>query len=108
MDWGYCVESHNGVNVATLKCLEAVFRNVLLSITGLAGIALFIMLATGGFKYLTSGGDPKAAESAKNTMTFALVGVGLMGLAYIIFTIIGKFTGVEGLLNFQIPTKIGQ
>ena len=86
-----------------LKCLEAVFANILMAITGLAGIALFVMLCIGGFRYLTSGGDPKAAESARHTMTYALLGIGLMGVAYVVFLLIGEFTGVEGLLNFEIP-----
>lgn len=103
MNWDTCVETHGTVQVATLQCLEAVFANVLISITGLAGIALFVMLSIGGFRYLTSGGDPKAAESAKHTMTYALLGMGLMGIAYVVFVLIGNFTGVEGLMNFEIP-----
>lgn len=86
----------------TIKCFEAVFANVLRAITSLAGIALFIMLVVGGFRYLISGGDQKAAEGAKNTMTYAIIGMVLIGLAYLIFNIIGKFTGTD-VLHFRIP-----
>lgn len=89
---------------ASIKCLEPLFANILAAITGLAGITLFVMLAIGAFRYLTSGGEPKATEGAKNTMTYALLGMGLIGLAYVIFTIIGNFTGTSGfLLKFSIP-----
>lgn len=98
MDWG-----NDCIDVAQLKCLEAVFANILTAITSLAGIALFIMLLIGGFRYLTSGGDPKAAEGAKNTMTYALLGMVLMGVAFIVFNIISQFTGVD-ILRFRIPT----
>ena len=87
---------------ASLKCLEAVFANVLTSITLLAGMALFMMIAWGGFRYLTSGGDPKSAEGAKNTMTFALLGMILIGVAFLVFKIIESFTGVS-ILTFTIP-----
>lgn len=87
---------------ASLKCLEAVFANILTAITLLAGMALFVMLCVGGFRYLTSGGDPKTAEGAKNTMTYALVGMVLIGVAFLIFRLIENFTGVS-ILTFTIP-----
>src|SRR3989338_2087783 len=98
MKWDDCLID----GVPQLKCLEIVFANTLQVITGLAGLALFIMLIIGGIKYLTSGGDPKASESAKNTMTYALLGIILMGLAYLIFNILQNFTGVN-FLKFDIP-----
>lgn len=98
MKWDSCLIG----DVAQLKCLEIVFANVLTAITSLAGIALFVMFIIGGFKYLTSGGDPKASEGAKNTMTYAFMGMALMGLAYLIFTILENFTGVKFLI-FKIP-----
>ncbi len=99
MNWNDCLSPEG---VAQLKCLEVVFANTLQVITGLAGLALFVMLIIGGIKYLTSGGDPKASEGAKNTMTYALIGIVLMGLAYLIFNILQNFTGVD-FLKFDIP-----
>ncbi|MBI2611601.1 hypothetical protein HYW54_02525 [Candidatus Gottesmanbacteria bacterium] len=87
---------------ASLKCLEAVFANILTSVTLLAGMALFVMLLWGGFRYLTSGGDPKAAEAARGTMTYALMGMVLIGVAFLIFKLIESFTGVS-ILTFTIP-----
>jgi hypothetical protein len=68
----------------------------------LGGIALFAMLLMGGFKYITSGGDPKAAEAAKNTITYAIIGIIIMVSSVLILTIIGQFTGVTNITNFQI------
>ena len=53
--------------VATVGGFEGLFENAIAALLGLAGIALFIMLLVGGFKFITSGGDPKSLESAKNT-----------------------------------------
>lgn len=91
--------------VPTLKCLESVFANILSAVTGLAALSLFVMLLIGGFRYLTSGGEAKAAEGAKNTMTYALLGMALIGLAFLIFNIIARFTGVTSILNFHIPDQ---
>ena len=39
------------------------------------GIASVIMIIVGGFKYVTSSGDPNSVQSAKNTVLFAVVGM---------------------------------
>lgn len=82
--------------------LNTVFGNVVFVALTLAGFALLIMLVMGGIKYLTSGDDPKAAESAKQTLTYAILGVVLVASAFLILRFISQFTGVEGILNFNI------
>jgi hypothetical protein len=80
---------------ATLQDLETVFGSVVTSLLALGGIILFLMLLSGGFKYLTSGGDPKAVEGAKNTLTYAIGGLVLLAFSYLILVIIGTFTGAD-------------
>ena len=86
---------------AQLADLEIIVQNLIKAAIGLGGIALFIMLVIGGFKYLTSGGDPKRAESARNTLTYAILGLVLIALAYLILRFIREFTGVD-VENFQV------
>ena len=88
--------------IPTIKCFEVVFKNILTVVVSLAVVALFVMLTIGGFKYLTSGGDQKATASAQQTMTYAIAGIALMAVAYIIFRIIETYTGVP-VTNFVIP-----
>ncbi len=87
----------------TLKCLEAVFANILSVVVSLAGIALFVMLTIGALRYLTSGGEPKAAEAAQKTMTSAILGLALIIGSYLILKLVSTFTGID-LLKFEIPT----
>lgn len=101
-DWSSCVQNINGVEIPTLKCFEIVFSNILKVAVSLAVFALFVMLIIGGFKFLTSGGDQKATASAQQTMTYAVFGVILMVLAFLIFRIIEFFTGVT-ITKFVIP-----
>lgn len=88
----------------TIKCLEVVFGNVLEAVVALAGIALFIMLVVGSFRFLTSGGDPKQTETARKTMTSAILGLVLIIGSYLILRLIANFTGIDSLLEFTIPT----
>lgn len=92
-----------GAAPAQLSQLETVFENVVTSLLALGGIVLFLMLLSGGFKYLTSGGDPKATESAQKTLTYAIGGLVMLAGSFIILKIIGDFTGTDTIItNFKI------
>lgn len=86
---------------ASFSDLNTLFETIVSGILSLGGIVLLIMLLLGGFKYITSGGDPKAAEGAKNTITYAIVGLVLLVGSYILLQTIGVITGVD-LDTFEI------
>lgn len=90
-----------GAEPAKLQDLEKVFENVVTSLLALGGIVLFLMLLSGGFKYLTSAGDPKAVEGAQKTLTYAIGGFILLAFSYLILVIIGTLTGAD-VTNFTI------
>lgn len=94
------VENVDGI--ATLRGLEGIFQNIINALLAVAGILLFIMLITGGVKFITSGGDPKSLESAKKTLTYALIGVVLVAMGYLVLVLISDITGNQNLLNFSI------
>lgn len=104
-DWKDCTQDIGNVkDIPTFKCFEVVFSRILSIIVALAVLALFVMLVIGGFKYLTSGGDQKQTASAQQTMTYAIGGIGLMAIAFLIFKIIEVFTGVN-ITTFTIPNQ---
>lgn len=80
---------------ASIADLQKVFQSTVSAIIALAGIALFVMLVVGGVKYITSGGDPKATEGAKNTITYAIGGLVLILVSYLILVVIKAITGVN-------------
>lgn len=53
------------------------------------------MLLSGGFKYITAGGDPKGVESAKKTLTYAIGGIVVIALSYLILNLIQTITGAN-------------
>lgn len=90
--WGSPYEE-NGV--ATIKGFEIIFERVLNIAVYLAVVVLFLFLVIGGFKFITSGGDPKATESAKNTLTYAILGLVLLIGIWLILNFIEYFTGIQ-------------
>jgi hypothetical protein len=97
-------EIETSAGIPTLKGLEGLFENVVSAILGLAGVVLFIVLVMGGIKYLSSGGDPKAIEEAKKSLTSALIGIVLIASAYLILALIQNITGIDvSLFRIKIP-----
>ncbi|MCL5411817.1 MAG: pilin [Patescibacteria group bacterium] len=68
-------------------------NNAFTAVVTVAGLAFLLYLIVGGIKYLTSGGDSKAAQSARETITTALIGLvivtGVWFVALILETVLG-------------------
>ena len=80
---------------AGLNEIEKVFSSVISVMAGLGFIALLVMLVWAGFKYLMSGGEPKAIAAAHQTVTWALLGIIFMAFAWLILQLIHAFTGID-------------
>ncbi len=50
----------------------------------IVGIVAVIMMMVGGFRYITSGGDANAVSKAKQTITYAIIGLVLVFFAQIL------------------------
>lgn len=92
----------SGDEPANFKDLEVVFSNILGLLIPFAGIAIFVMIMIGGFKYMTSGGDPKKAAEGASTLTWAVIGLIVLVGAWFILRLISEFTGVDVTI-FKIP-----
>lgn len=91
------------IEIVTIQGFECIMRIILNLAIRLAGLAVFIMFLIGGFKYLTSGGDAKKAESAQKTITYAILGLALLLGGWLILLFIKEFTGMD-VTQFTIPT----
>ncbi len=80
---------------ATISGIVNVLENIIKLLAPAAGIAFFIMLLVGGYKFITSGGDPKAVGSARATLTYAIIGIILVVAAWLILQLIATFTGAN-------------
>ena len=94
----------NSAPPATFLDLQKLFSNAVSAILALSGIALFIMLLTGGIKYITSGGDPKSVEGARKTITYAIGGLFVILISYLILVFIKTITGAP-VTQFNVIGK---
>ncbi len=89
---------------AELADLEYVFHRIISALFFAGGFVAFAYLIIGGFKYLTSSGDEDAMESAKKTVTFAVLGLLIITFSWLFLNVLGKTLGIEDkILQFTIP-----
>lgn len=100
-----CVGTGNAANVATIQGLQCLIANVFSIAITLIGLVGFVMLIVGAFRYLISGGNSKGTEAGRNTITYAVIGLLVALSAFIILNLISNFTGVNTILNFNIPNS---
>lgn len=82
-------------DVAQLQDLSCYIGNVLEAMIPLIGIISFIMILVGGFKILTSAGDPKGMAGGKQTISLAVAGIVLAIVSWLILLLIENVTGVS-------------
>ncbi|OGD83902.1 hypothetical protein A2165_00220 [Candidatus Curtissbacteria bacterium RBG_13_40_7] len=85
-----------------LSDLVVIVENIIKLLAPAAGIAFFIMLLVGGFQFITSGGDPKSVGGAKNTLTYAVIGIILVAVVWLVLVLIQTKTGVS-VTNVELP-----
>lgn len=101
----YVDEDGAAYQVATIQGARCLIANILsIAVSGL-GVVGFCMFLIASFTYLLSGGNSKNTESSKNTFTFAVVGIVVALSAIIILRLISSFTGVNKILEFDIPSS---
>lgn len=76
---------------ASLAQFNIIYGNIVGVILGFTGFTLFVLLITGGFQYITSGGEPEKAQGAKNTITWAIYGLVFIAIAFLIIRTIAFF-----------------
>jgi hypothetical protein len=63
---------------------DSVVAGALNIIYWVVGVVSVIMIVIGAIKYITSGGDPKGTQGAKNTILYAIIGLVVSILAFAI------------------------
>ena len=67
-----------------------------------AAVVYYDMLLWGGIRWITSGGDKANTQSARSTITAALIGLVIVFSAWIIANIIGNIFNID-IFNISIP-----
>ena len=77
-----------GGGPAGIPLIEYMFARVVCVTVPLGYTALLVVLVIAGIKYLTSGGEAKAVASAHQTVTWGLLGVLFLAIAWLILLLI--------------------
>lgn len=72
----------------------------------IAAILAFAFLVWGGIQWIISGGDKTNTQAARDRITMALVGLGIVAAAWALMKIIGYFFGID-VFKFDIPSAAG-
>ena len=89
---------------ARISDIVPIIAKIISLLAPAAAIAVFVMILVAGFQFLTSGGDPKGVASARTTFTYAILGVILVVVVWLILTLIEAVTGVPvTVVNLPIP-----
>ena len=85
-------------DVPTLECIGMVIIRIINALFMFSAAVALIYLLWGSIKFILSSGDPKAVMSAKNTMTFAVIGLVLILSAFAVINFFTTFLGLpEGV-----------
>ena len=78
--------------VTSNACLDGntMVTNTIHWVTSVAGIVAAIFVVYGGISYVTSAGEPSKLQKAKQMITYALIGLAIIGLAEIITAFVGN------------------
>jgi hypothetical protein len=95
-----CFQDASGV--ATISDLPCLIERIISPLPGLIALAAVGMIIFAGIRIITAGSDPKAYASAISTFQWAIIGLILLLVAWLILVMIKNFTGAD-VTNFGLP-----
>lgn len=94
-------------NLFPIKTLDQFLPKLLQTAIIMGSIFTFIWLLWGGVEFVIAGADPERSKSAKNKITQAIVGLGLLASVWVLWRLVTYFLGISptttGPVNLQVP-----
>lgn len=75
--------------------ISQVLTNVVQLIFIFASIIFLFMIIISAVQWITSGGDKEAVAKARGRITWAIIGITVLALAFVIAKLVGQITGFE-------------
>jgi|SRR5579884_1959095 len=92
---------------ASLWDVDKLVQGLITIIVPAAFVALVFMLTWAGVRFLTSGGEQDNVKKARETATWAVVGMLFLIIAWLVLKFVSGFTGNTDILNFCIKYATG-
>lgn len=99
-DWNSIVAGCVVDGIATLACIPAIFQLLIYWALIFAGVIAVFIIALSGFKFVTSGGDPKRVGAARQTFIWAIIGLVIILTSFFVINLIAGITGVDCITSF--------
>lgn len=77
--------------------IDTIISSVVQLAYAVAGLVFFFMLLFGGIRYLSAGGDEKAASAARGTLTNAFIGLIIVVAAFLITQLLFSIFKLPGI-----------
>lgn len=75
---------------ASIGQINTFIRSIITAFSGIAGLVATGFFVLGGFKYITSSGNPQSLEHAKRTIIFSAIGLAITIAAFVISNIVAS------------------
>lgn len=75
---------------ANMDQVNTFLRSLITALTGIAGLVATGFFVLGGFKYITSSGNPHNLEHAKRTIIFSALGLAITIAAFVLSNIVAS------------------
>ncbi|MBI4040141.1 hypothetical protein HY389_02195 [Candidatus Daviesbacteria bacterium] len=88
--------------------LSLFFTRVVQLIYLAAGIIFVFMVIFSALQWITSGGDKEAVGKARARLTYAIIGITILSLTFVILNVLGNILGFQffqptGIINSPTP-----
>lgn len=81
--------------VVTIKGLECLIANILAPLPGIIALVAVGMIIMAGIKIINSGSDTKALAAGWATFSYAIIGLILLSVVWLVLVIIKNYTGTD-------------
>lgn len=95
----------SAAHVSTLEDLMPTLANLIFWLLIFSGSVAVVIIIIAGIRFIISGGEAKTVDTAKKQMTYAILGLLLVFLSFMILSIIGYATGAACLGNIANGTN---
>ncbi len=85
-----------------VRSVEDLIRIIVNMILIIAGVLVFAFMLVGGIQYISSGGDKVQAQSARDKITYAIIGLVIIVAAYAVAKVLEVVFGIN-IFNFNLP-----
>lgn len=81
-----------------------IIGNAIIIVFTVAAVAVLAMVLWGAVEWIFSGGDKEKVGNARKRITYALIGLVLIALTFVILTIVGEILEFDVLKGLRIPS----